>query len=150
MRQVGIFGKRKSGKSALVHALRKTDLMGGTTYRSMEIGGIGKIMLVDTVGVDAPDSTAEKSAASVEVALMLIANDSFELELAWLSKLRKSGAEIILVITQADKISDGGKSLAAAVTEVSGIKSICVSAKDGTGIDELHAEIIRRLSKAMR
>ena len=150
MRQVGIFGKRKSGKSALVHALRKTDLMGGTTYSAMEIGGVGKVMLVDTVGVDAPDSTAEKSAASIEVALMLISNASFELELAWLSKLRKSGASIILVITQADKFEDGGKSLAAAVTEVSGLKSICVSAKDDIGIEELHAEIIRRLSESKR
>ena len=91
MRQVGIFGKRKSGKSALLHALRKTDMMGGTNFSAVEIAGVGKIMLVDTVGVDAPDSTAERSAASIEVALMLIANESFELELAWLSKLRKLG-----------------------------------------------------------
>lgn len=150
MRQVGIFGKRKSGKSALMNALGKTDMMRGTNYSAMEIGGVGKIMLVETAGVDAPDSTAEKSAASVEVALMLISNASFELELAWLSKLRRSGAEIILVITQADKFEDGGKNLAAAVTEASGLKTICVSAKDGTGIEELHAEIISRLSKTMR
>ena len=150
MRQVGIFGKRKSGKSALVHALRKTDMMGGTSFSAMEIGGVGKIMLVDTVGVDAPDSTAERSAASIEVALMLISNDSFELEMAWLSKLRKTGAEIILVITQADKFSDGGKNLAAAVNEVSGIKPVCVSATTGTGIEELHAEIIRKLSNQKR
>ena len=146
MRQVGIFGKRKSGKSALLHALRKTDMMGGTNFSAMEIAGVGKIMLVDTVGVDAPDSTAEKSASSIEVALMLIANDSFELELAWLSKLRKSGAKIIIVISQADKFSDGGKSLAAAVAEVSGIETICISAVTGTGIEELHKKIIEKLS----
>ena len=150
MRQVGIFGKRKSGKSALLHALRKTDMMGGTNYSAMEIGGVGKIMLVDTVGVDAPNSTAEKSAESIEVALMLIANDSFDLEMAWLSKLRKSGTSIIIVISQADKFSDGGKSLAAAVTEVSGLHALCVSAVTGEGVEELHSEIIGRLSKLRR
>ena len=150
MRQVGIFGKRKSGKSALLHALRKTDMMGGTNFSAMEIAGVGKIMLVDTVGVDAPDSTAEKSAASIEVALMLIANDSFELELALISKLRKLGAEIIIVISQADKFSDGGKSLSASVNEVSGLKPICVSAVTGSGIEKLHKEIIIRLSNLKR
>lgn len=150
MRQVGIFGKRKSGKSALVHALRKTDMMGGTNFSSMEIGGVGKIMLVDTVGVDAPDSTAEKSAESIEVALMLISNYSFELEMAWLSKLRKAGAKIILVVTQADKFSDGGKNLSAAISEVCGLKPVCVSAKTGEGIDKLHTEIINKLSDSKR
>ena len=150
MRQVGIFGKRKSGKSALLHALRKTDMMGGTNFSAMEIAGVGKIMLVDTVGVDAPDSTAERSAASIEVALMLIANESFELELAWLSKLRKLGTKIIVVISQSDKFSDGGKNLAAAVSEVSGLETICVSAKDGSGIEELHSKIIEILSHLKR
>ncbi len=145
MRQVGIFGKRKSGKSAILHALRKTDMLGGTTYSALEIGGIGKIMLVDTVGFDAPDSTAEKSAASIELALMLISNDSFELELAWLSKLRKSGAAVIIVISQADKFVDGGKSLAAAVQEVSGCKTICVSTVTGLGLEELYKAIVDKL-----
>ena len=150
MRQVGIFGKRKSGKSALLHALRKTDMMGGTNFSAVEIAGVGKIMLVDTVGVDAPDSTAERSAASIEVALMLIANESFELELAWLSKLRKLGAKVFVVISQADKFSDGGKSLAAAVKEVSGLETICVSAVTGAGLDELHTKIVDELSKMQR
>ena len=149
MRQVGLFGKRKSGKSALMYALTNHKIMNETKYRAMEIGGVGKIMLVDTVGVDADDS-AEKSAESVEVALMLIPNDSFELELAWLSKLKKSGASIIAVITQADKFADGGKALAAAVREVSALDTVCVSAKEGTGIDELSNKIILKLSEERR
>ena len=150
MRQVGIFGKRKSGKSALMYALTNHKIMNETKYRAMEIGGVGKIMLVDTVGVDAESTSAEKSAESVEVALMLIPNDSFELELAWLSKLRKSGAAIIAVITQVDKLSDGGKSLAAAVKEVSALDTICVSTKTGVGVDELSNKIISKLSEGRR
>jgi GTPase Era involved in 16S rRNA processing len=143
MRQVGIFGKRKSGKSALMYALTKHKIK--ATFRSMEIGSVTKVMLVDTVGVDVEDSTAEKSAQSVEVSLMLITDDSFELELAWISKLKKGGSEVIVVISQADKFDDGGKALAAAVKEVSGLKSLCVSSLTGAGIEELDAEINRLL-----
>lgn len=145
MRQVGIFGKRKSGKSALMYALTNHKMTKETMYSAMEIGGVGKIMLVDTVGVDVEKSTAEKSAESIEVALMLIPNDSFELELAWISKLRKTGASIIAVVSQVDRLADGGKNLAAAVAETSGLKAICVSAETGAGIEELSTEIIRRL-----
>ena len=143
MRQVGIFGKRKSGKSALMYALTKHKIK--ATFRAMEIGSVTKVMLVDTVGVDVEDSTAEKSAQSVEVALMLITDDTFELELAWISKLKKSGSSILVVISQADKFADDGKALAAAVEEVSRLKVLCVSSVTGAGIEELDEEINRLL-----
>lgn len=144
MRQVGIFGKRKSGKSALMYALTKHKIK--ATFRAMEIGSVTKVMLVDTVGVDVEDdSTAEQSAQSVEVSLMLITDDSFELELGWISKLKKNGSKVIVVISQADKFPDGGKALAAAVKEVSGLQTICVSAQTGEGVEELDEEINRLL-----
>lgn len=144
MRQVGIFGKRKSGKSALMYALTKYKIK--ATLRAMEIGSVTKVMLVDTVGVDVEDdSTAEKSAQSVEVSLMLITDDSFELELGWISKLKKNGSAVIVVISQADKFPDGGKALAAAVKEVSGLETLCVSSQTGAGVEELDTEINRLL-----
>lgn len=145
MRQVGIFGKRKSGKSALMYALTRHKV--NAAFRAMEISGVTKVMLVDTVGVDVEDSTAEKSAQTVEVALMLITDDTFELELAWISKLRKAGSSVIVVISQADKFADGGAALAAAVKEVSGLETLCVSSTTGAGVEELDAEINRRLAK---
>ena len=143
MRQVGIFGKRKSGKSALMYALTRHKV--NATFIAMEISGVTKVMLVDTVGVDVEDSTAEKSAQSVEVALMLITDDSFELELAWISKLRKAGSSVIIVISQADKFPDGGLALAAAVKEVSGLETLCVSSVTGAGVVELDEEIEKQL-----
>ncbi len=147
MKQVGIFGKRKSGKSALMYALTRQKIIQDAAFRAMEISGVTRVMLVDTVGVDVEDSTAEKSAQSVEVALMLITDDSFELELAWISKLRKAGSSIIVVVSQADKFADGGKALAAAIKEVSGLEAICVSSQTGAGVVELDEEINRRLAK---
>ena len=145
MKQVGIFGKRKSGKSALMYALTRQKIIQDAAFSSMEIGGVTKVMLVDTVGVDVEGSTAEKSAQSVEVALMLITNDSFELELAWINKLRKEGASVIVVISRADLFADGGAALAAAVKEVSGLETLCVSAEKNTGVVELDEEINRLL-----
>ena len=139
MRQVGIFGKRKSGKSALMYALTRHKV--NATFKAMEISGVTKVMLVDTVGVDVEGSTAEESAQSVEVALMLIANDSFELELAWINKLRKAGSAVIVVISMADTFADGGQALAAAVREVSGLEAICVSSETGAGVVELDEKI---------
>ena len=40
MRQVGIFGKRKSGKSALMYALTNHKMNRETRYSAMEIGGV--------------------------------------------------------------------------------------------------------------
>lgn len=147
MRQVGIFGKRKSGKSALMYALTRQKIIQDAAFSAMEISGVTRVMLVDTVGVDVEDSTAEKSAQSVEVALMLITDDSFELELAWISKLKKAGSSVIVVISQADKFADGGEALAAAVKEVSGLKTLCVSSQTGAGVVELDEEINRRLAE---
>ncbi len=146
MRQVGIFGKRKSGKSTLMYALTRHKMIQDAAFRAMEISGMTRVMLVDTVSVDVEDdSTAEQSAQSVEVALMLITNDSFELELAWISKLRKAGSSVIVVISKADEFADGGKALAAAVEEVSGLDTLCVSSQTGAGIVELDAAINRKL-----
>lgn len=147
MKQVGIFGKRKSGKSALMYALTRQKIIQNAAFSSMEISGVTRVMLVDTVGVDVEDdSTAEKSAQSVEIALMLITDDSFELELAWINKLRRAGSSVIVVISQADKFADGGKELAAAVKEVSGLTTLCVSSHTGAGVVELDEEINRRLA----
>ena len=147
MKQVGIFGKRKSGKSALMYALTRQKIIQDAAFRAMEISGVTRVMLVDTVGVDVEDSTAEQSAQTVEVALMLITDDSFELELAWISKLRKAGSSIIIVVSQADKFADGGKALAAAIKEVSGMEALCVSSQTGAGVVELDEEINRRLAE---
>lgn len=58
---IGIFGRRNNGKSSLINALAGQDVaivsnFAGTTTdpvrKTMEISGIGPVMLIDTAGID--------------------------------------------------------------------------------------------------
>ncbi len=159
--QIGLFGRRNSGKSALVNALTGQDVVlvsdvAGTTtdpvYKAMEIQGLGPITFVDTAGFDDTGSLGEQrvrkteeAAAGIDIALMLFANDSMDLELAWMNRLKKTGTNVIPVISMVDRLPDGGKALAAAVREASGKRAVCVSSREHIGLDDLHEEIIRSM-----
>ena len=43
MRQVGIFGKRKSGKSALMYALTRQKIIQDAAFSAMEISGVTRV-----------------------------------------------------------------------------------------------------------
>ena len=149
--QIGLFGKQNSGKSALINALLGQDISAVKTttepiYNVMEIHGIGPVTIVDTAGLDAEGKRVQKTQAAadkIDVALMLISNDSFELELAWINRLNRAGTIVIPVVSQIDKMPDNGKLLAAAVQEASGKKTVCVSSKKNIGINALQEEIVK-------
>ena len=153
--KIGLFGKHSSGKSALINVLLgedETDVSETTepTYKAMDIQGLGAVTIVDTAGLDSSDKRVKKTQAAAEeidVALMLIANDSMELELAWINRLTRAGTLVIPVVSQIDKLPNDGRPLAAAVREASGKNPIRVSAKQKIGIDELRSEIIKLIKK---
>ncbi|MBR1728735.1 MAG: GTP-binding protein [Selenomonadaceae bacterium] len=151
--KIGIFGKRSSGKSALINVLLGEDAAEvsetkETTYKAMDIKGVGAVTIVDTVGLDAEKKRVNKTqtaAEEINIALMLIANDSIELELAWMNRLTRSNIVVIPIVSQIDKLPDQGKLLAAAIREASGKEPIRVSAKEMIGIDELREKIIEAI-----
>ena len=153
--KIGLFGKHSSGKSALINVLLGEDAndVSETTepiYKAMDIQGVGSITIVDTAGLDSSDKRVKKTQAAAEeidVALMLIANDSMELELAWINRLTRAGTLVIPVVSQIDKLPDNGKLLAAAIREASGKNPIRVSAKQKIGIEDLRSEIIKLIKK---
>jgi len=66
---IGIFGRRNNGKSSIINALAQQDIAivsdtAGTTTdpvkKSMEITGIGPVILVDTAGIDDIGELGEK------------------------------------------------------------------------------------------
>jgi [FeFe] hydrogenase H-cluster maturation GTPase HydF len=90
---IGIFGRRNNGKSSFINALAGqeiaivSDVAGTTTdpvKKSMEISGIGPVILVDTAGIDDAGDLGQKRIArslaalkTVDMAVLIITQNNF-------------------------------------------------------------------------
>ncbi len=90
---IGIFGRRNNGKSSLINALAGqeiaivSDFAGTTTdpvKKSMEITGLGPVILIDTAGIDDIGELGEKRIAktketlkTVDLAILVITDNTF-------------------------------------------------------------------------
>ncbi len=93
---IGIFGRRNNGKSSLINALAGQELaivsdVPGTTTdpvkKTMEIGGIGPVVLIDTAGIDDEGELGqkriEKSLATlktIDLAILVITHNQLQAE----------------------------------------------------------------------
>ncbi|MCX6231551.1 MAG: [FeFe] hydrogenase H-cluster maturation GTPase HydF [Bacteroidetes bacterium] len=93
---IGIFGRRNNGKSSLINALAGQEIaivseIAGTTTdpvkKSMEISGIGAVILVDTAGIDDVGELGQKRIAktqealkTVDLAILLITANTYGIE----------------------------------------------------------------------
>lgn len=90
---IGIFGRRNNGKSSLINCLAEQDIAivsetPGTTTdpvkKSMEIPGIGPVIIIDTAGMDDTGELGNKRVAktrnlikTIDLAILLIAENCF-------------------------------------------------------------------------
>ncbi len=90
---IGIYGRRNTGKSSLINALADqeiaivSDVAGTTTdpvRKSMEIPGIGPVILVDTAGVDDTGELGDKrisktmdTLSTIDLAILLLTANQF-------------------------------------------------------------------------
>lgn len=90
---IGIFGRRNNGKSSIINALSEQELaivsdVAGTTTdpvkKSMEIHGVGPVVLIDTAGIDDVGELGEKRVAKtmetlkvVDLAIIVITGNVF-------------------------------------------------------------------------
>ncbi|MEI6694660.1 MAG: [FeFe] hydrogenase H-cluster maturation GTPase HydF [Bacteroidota bacterium] len=90
---IGIFGRRNNGKSSLINALTGQEIaivseIAGTTTdpvkKSMEINGLGPVILIDTAGIDDEGELGQKRIAksnevlkTVDLAILLITANTF-------------------------------------------------------------------------
>ena len=90
---IGIFGRRNNGKSSLINALAGQDIAivsdhAGTTTdpvkKSMEITGMGAVILIDTAGIDDVGELGQKrihktkeALKTVDLAILVITANSF-------------------------------------------------------------------------
>lgn len=156
---IGIFGRRNSGKSTLLNALTGQQLavvspVAGTTtdpvYKSMEIHGIGPVVIIDTAGFDDEGDLGgmrvEKTrlaAKKTDVAL-LVFSGAPQGEQEWLDILRTEKTDFIPVLNKSDEIEDVAAA-AKAIEELTAKQPVVVSALKGEGIEKIREEIIRRI-----
>lgn len=123
---IGIFGRRNNGKSSLINALSGQDLaivseIAGTTTdpvkKSMEIAGIGPVIIIDTAGIDDAGELGDKRVAKtrealkiIDLAILLIAENRFdEVEKALIDDFAEQAVPFIIVHNKSDlqQLSDG-------------------------------------------
>ena len=91
---IGIFGRRNNGKSSLINALTGQDIaivseVAGTTTdpvkKSIEIAGIGPVVMIDTAGIDDSGELGLKRVGKtkdvmkiIDMAILLIAHNEFD------------------------------------------------------------------------
>ncbi len=163
---IGFFGRRNSGKSSLLNAfcgqsVSIVSAQAGTTTdpvsKPMEIHGLGPCVLIDTAGFDDTgelgrsrvDST-ERAAEKTEIALLLCGGGegetglSMDLEAAWHARFREQKIPVIPVVSKGDLTADA-RAAAKAVADCLGETPVIVSARTGSGLDELRERLLRAL-----
>lgn len=156
---IGFFGKRNAGKSSVMNAVTGQDLavvseVKGTTtdpvYKSMELLPLGPVVMMDTPGIDDEGELGKlrvKKSYQVlnktDAAVLVIdgLSGASEEDAAMLKKIRKKQIPYTVVLNKQDLASEKIKEQTMHILGISGEQMLCVSAADGTGINELKERI---------
>ena len=116
---IGIFGRRNHGKSSFINALAGqeiaivSDVAGTTTdpvKKSMEISGIGPVVLVDTAGIDDTGELGNKRIAktrsalkTVDLAILIITGNHFgDFEQNLIGEFKEEGIPFVIIHNKSD------------------------------------------------
>lgn len=153
---IGLFGKRNSGKSALLNALTNQEVavvssVAGTTtdpvYKSMELHGIGPCVFIDTAGFDDEGKLGnlriEQTLRAVErtdIALMICTDSNIEQEIQWSNRLKDKKIPIIWILNKSD-ILENAEAEMIAIEQKTGQVPLLVSARLKQGIEPIRQSI---------
>ena len=138
--QIGLYGKRNSGKSSLVNSLTGQRAASSRVQerlaasKAKDIRGIGSVVFMDQ-----PDFE------EIDMAMVLFHEADMLAELAWIRKFKSMKKPVVPVISRIDTLGDDGVALAKLVGEKTGLHPVRVSAMMDEGIEELTDELIRNL-----
>ena len=156
--QIGIFGKRNAGKSSVLNAIVKQDVVivsdfPGTTTdpvdKAMELQPLGPVLLIDTAGID--DDAAEIGAKRVErsrkvidrcdMALLVFTADSWSTEEEELAAIFNERHIPFLAVCNKTDLQQPGETLVNRLAELK-VPLVPISIKDSTGLDLLREKLI--------
>ncbi len=117
---IGIFGRRNNGKSSLINALTGqetaivSEIAGTTTdpvKKSIEIAGLGPVILIDTAGIDDSGELGQKRIARskemlkvIDLAILVIAHNLFNKpELDLIKEFQSHDLPFIIVHNKSDE-----------------------------------------------
>lgn len=149
---IGIFGRRNNGKSSLINAITGQDTAivadyAGTTTdpvkKSMEIFGIGPVVLVDTAGIDDSGEVGTKRVEksldvikNIDLAIILINQYQWGNEEEMLrQRLNEFATPYIVVNNKSDQVTE-------LQSTVNDLHVLNVSTLTGDGIQELTKAIV--------
>jgi [FeFe] hydrogenase H-cluster maturation GTPase HydF len=153
---IGLFGRRNNGKSSLINALTGQDIAivsenPGTTTdpvkKSIEIFGIGPVILIDTAGIDDTGDLGKKRIAKsyeamqiIDLAVLVIADYQWgEYEITLLQKLNALETPTIIVNNKSDLLSELKTQLN------NGLDVINCSTVTLAGIEELITQMVEKM-----
>lgn len=150
---IGIFGRRNNGKSSLINFLSDQDLaivsdVAGTTTdpvkKSMEIQGIGPVVIIDTAGIDDEGELGKKriqksmsAIKTIDFALLVFVDNEFgEPEKKIIKELKRFDVPFLTIHNKAD-IKQLNYNLAEELKLEFNIEPINFSTVEGYSRDEL-------------
>jgi [FeFe] hydrogenase H-cluster maturation GTPase HydF len=158
---IGILGKRNSGKSSLINVIANQDIaivsdIAGTTTdpvkKSIEIPGIGPIILVDTAGTDDSGELGKKrvektiqTLSSIDAAIIVVTGNIFsDAENALVSKLNDLDIPFLVAYNKSD-LQPANPEFIQKIKDDLTTEIVEISATTNTGIDQL----IEKLKKTI-
>jgi [FeFe] hydrogenase H-cluster maturation GTPase HydF len=154
---IGIFGRRNIGKSSLINALAGQEIAivhdyAGTTTdpvkKSMEIPGIGPVILVDTAGIDDEGELGKKRVAAtlsilktIDFALLVIAENQYgDPERNLVARFRDKEIPFMVVHNKSD-LAGLSEEAGAMVLQETGQEPVAFSAKTRQPLEKMIAGI---------
>ncbi len=161
---VGIFGRRNVGKSSLINAIVGqeiaivSDVAGTTTdpvKKSIEIHGLGPLILIDTGGIDDEGGLGElrigKALASVrlvDMAILVLADNTFgEHEAMLADEFRKADVPYLIVHNKSD-LTPPSDELRERVRRLTGREVVTYSALDPAGYNPALISMMKEIMPA--
>ena len=160
--QIGIYGRRNSGKSSLLNALTGQEVslvseVAGTTtdpvVKAMEWHPLGPVLFLDTAGFDDEGGLGiqrvertEKTLERVDVALLVFAGKDITDECAFAARLKERGIPTVAVLNQIDRLTgEEASRLRSRIREAVALDPVPVSALRRQGLAEVRAALVRAM-----